>query len=88
MIYVEAQLIFCKNNANREQRHQTRLNNSAEMPLIFCKNNANREQRHQTRLNNSAEMPLIFCKDNASRTQKQVYSIYVKTAVLSKCKPR
>ena len=37
---------LCKDNANREQRHQTRLNGYAEMPLIFCKDSERREQRH------------------------------------------
>ena len=60
---------LCKDNANREQRHQTCLNGYAEMPLVFYKDNANREQRHQTCLKGYAKMPLIFCKDNANRKQ-------------------
>ena len=37
---LSAPLIFYKDNANREQRHQTRLNGYAEMPFIFYKDKA------------------------------------------------
>ena len=38
--YAEMPLIFYKDKANREQRHQTCLKGYAEMPLIFYKDNS------------------------------------------------
>mgnify|MGYP003516725060 CR=1 FL=1 len=54
----EAQLILCKDNANRAQSSSLGI---AEVQLILCKDNANRAQSSSLGI---TEVQLILCKDN------------------------
>ena len=74
--YAEMLIILCKDNANREQKHQACLNVMPRCSLLLCKDNANREQNRQTTFECYAEMQLILCKDNANHWFNKINAMF------------